>query len=115
MGTSSTSFKSGSHHPRWQGGVRVVHNGTDYLRISAGPLKGKYVHQIVMEAKLGRPLSPGEEVEHCDGDGLNCAPDNLIIVTHPENMRLMHKRRKRNKQSRATDFNPEEFVQYDQG
>jgi HNH endonuclease len=66
-----------------------------YLRISAGPLRGRYVHDLVMEAKLGRRLNvETETVEHLDGDGLNPHPDNLIVVTREENSRLRHEREK---------------------
>lgn len=64
-----------------------------YLRISAGPMRGKYVHIVVMEAKLGRPLQPGEFVDHKDGNGLNPHPDNLEVVTLAENNRRMARRR----------------------
>lgn len=63
-----------------------------YLRISAGPLRGKYVHTLIMEAKLGRKLRKDETVEHRDGNGLNCAIRNLTVVSRPENSRLMRKR-----------------------
>jgi hypothetical protein len=57
-----------------------------YLRITSGPCKGKYVHTLVMEAKLGRELEPWEQVEHEDGDGLNDRWTNLVLTTdesHP--------------------------------
>src|SRR6185437_15159882 len=63
-----------------------------YLRISAGPLRGKYVHTLVAEAKIGRKLTRDETVEHQDGDGLNPSPDNLIVVTRPENTKRIHRR-----------------------
>lgn len=57
-----------------------------YLRITSGPCKGKYVHTLVMEAKLGRELEPWEQVEHVDGNGLNDRWTNLVLTTdenHP--------------------------------
>jgi hypothetical protein len=68
----------GSFHGRWKGGTYV--NDAGYLRISAGPLRGEYVHIIVAEAKIGRPIDPlVEEVHHVDENKLNCAPDNLEV------------------------------------
>lgn len=49
------------------------------LRISAGPLRGVYVDQLVLEA---------------DGNSLNCRPENLLEVTGPQNTKLMWQRRK---------------------
>jgi hypothetical protein len=65
-------------HSRWKGGVNV--NSDGYLRISAGPLRGVYVHRLVLEAKLGRKLEAEEEVHHINGDRLDCRPDNLEVA-----------------------------------
>ena len=80
------------------GGVSVnkMHCGTRYLRIRSGPLKDEYVHILVAEAKIGRKLLPDETVDHLDGDGLNCAPENLEVVSLEENARRMHERHERN-------------------
>jgi hypothetical protein len=75
--------------------INRVQGGMKYLRIKAGPMRDKYVHILIAEAKLGRKLRPDETVEHRDGNGLNCDPDNLIVVTRSENTRLMHERRSR--------------------
>ena len=64
-----------------------------YIRVSAGPQRDKYVHDLIMEAKLGRPLAKHETVEHRDGNGLNNDPANLELMTRPENTRAMLKRR----------------------
>lgn len=53
-----------------------------------------YVHQLVAEAKLGRPLRANESVEHLNGNYLDNSPDNLLVVTLAENTRLMHLRRR---------------------
>lgn len=66
-----------------------------YLRISAGPLTGVYVHTLIMEAKIGRKLKPWEQVEHKDGDGLNDRPDNLELTTDEEHPALTRQRIRR--------------------
>jgi hypothetical protein len=65
--------------PSFSGGVSEHDNG-GYLRIMAGPLRKKYVHVLVAEAKLGRKLRRDEHVHHKDGDTRNPAPDNLLVI-----------------------------------
>lgn len=66
-----------------------------YLLVRAGPQRGRYVHDLIMEAKLGRLLERDETVEHKDGNGLNVDPDNLIVVTKRVNTHLRHQREQR--------------------
>jgi|SRR5262252_9165107 len=65
---------------------------TKYLRVTAGPQRGQYVHDLIAEARLGRKLEGDETVEHKDGDGLNVDPGNLIVVTKRVNTELRHSR-----------------------
>jgi hypothetical protein len=82
-----------------------------YIRISAGPQRGKYVHDLIAEAKLGRPLEGDETAEHKDGNGLNVDPDNIIVVTRSVNTRLRHIREKK---ARAAEAGQEEIPWTDQ-
>lgn len=50
-----------------------------YPRLTAGPLRGQYIHRVVAEALLGRKLKKDEQVHHRDGDKLNCQWSNIII------------------------------------
>lgn len=59
-----------------------------YLRICAGPQRDKYLHRIVAEAMLLRPLLPGEAVDHIDGDPMNNHPSNLRVMTIRMNTRI---------------------------
>jgi hypothetical protein len=49
---------------------------------------GRHEHRVVAEAKLGRPLRPGEIVHHIDNNKLNNHPDNLAVMTQSEHIRL---------------------------
>jgi hypothetical protein len=51
-----------------------------YPRVTAGPLRNKYVHRIVAAALIGRELERSEEVHHKDGDRRNFNWDNLIVL-----------------------------------
>lgn len=51
-------------------------------------VKGKsiFLHQAVLETKLGNKLEKGQLVDHVDGDGLNCQRNNLRLATHSQNL-----------------------------
>ncbi len=51
-----------------------------YPRVTAGPLRHKYIHRIVAAALLGRELTKDEEVHHKDGDSRNFNWDNLLVL-----------------------------------
>lgn len=72
--------KKGADHPNWKGGVTVDDKG--YLRITAGPLRNRRVHDVVMEGVLGRPLASHEDVHHKDEDKLNPHWSNLEVLDH---------------------------------
>lgn len=46
-----------------------------------------YLHRVIMERVLGRPLEKGEMVDHISGDSLDNRRENLRLATHAENMR----------------------------
>jgi hypothetical protein len=73
----SMAYARGERHGRWSGGVST--NGAGYLRIKAGRLRGVYVHNLVMAAKLGRDLDEDEEVHHINGDRADPRPGNLEV------------------------------------
>jgi hypothetical protein len=70
----------GRYRHRERDGFGVYVDDSGYLRISAGPLRGKRVHVIVAEAKIGRKLERDEQVHHIDGDKLNCDSANLTVM-----------------------------------
>lgn len=96
--TSGTRLSYPKGKTRKDGGERKQ----KYLRISAGPQRGTYVHVAIMEAVLGRKLEKDETVEHLDGNGLNVGwgkdgKFNLKVVSRKMNTRLRTQRLAREK------------------
>ena len=42
---------------------------------------GHHEHRRIAEAMIGRPLRAGEVVHHLDGNKLNNAPSNLVVLS----------------------------------
>ena len=70
----------GTDHWNFKGGY-IGRNGYRYLSIM-----GKIImeHRHVMEQILERPLTKNEVVHHIDGNRLNNAPENLVVMTRQE-------------------------------
>lgn len=67
-------------------GVSVKPNG--YVEYTRGPHKGRLVHVVSMEKRLGRRLQKDEVVHHIDGNRQNNADDNLALCTRSGHNRL---------------------------
>ena len=67
-------------------GFSVKPNG--YAEVTRGPNKGRGLHRVVAEQKIGRRLRGDEVVHHLDGNPLNNEPGNLEVMTHSEHCRL---------------------------
>lgn len=76
-----------------------------YVRVTSGPQRNRYVHHLVMEARLGRRLLPGEEVDHIDGNTLNNDYTNLQLMTASEHAKKT--RRQAVEKRRAKHREPE--------
>ena len=63
-----------------------IHKG--YARFTRGEHKGRLVHIVVMEKRIGRALKTDECVHHIDGDKLNNDVNNLALLTVSAHARL---------------------------
>lgn len=52
-----------------------------------GRLTSQYLHRVIGERMVGRPLRSGEEIDHIDGNSLNNTRRNLRVCTRTENTR----------------------------
>lgn len=59
----------------------------------AGRSHLEYLHRRVLALELGRPLAPGERVDHRNGDGLDNRAVNLRLATRSQNAHNAGKRR----------------------
>lgn len=89
--TQRSGPRSGTAHPEWKGGRRLVGRYW-YVYCPEHPYttKQRYVaeHRLVMEQKLRRYLHPNEVVHHRDGNPQNNHPDNLeVFQTNAEHLR----------------------------
>lgn len=65
-----------------------------YLRVCAGPQRDEYVHRLIAEALMRRPLKPHETVDHKDQNSLNCHPCNIQVLSWSDHGKLSNARRK---------------------
>jgi len=58
-----------------------------YRQIYSPKISTVYIHRVIMERILNRPLSKGEVVDHVNGDVLDNTRINLRLATQKENSR----------------------------
>lgn len=67
-------------------GVRVTSNG--YIEATRGEHKGRLIHNVVMEQRIGRPLFYDECVHHINRDKKDNSIDNLALMTRSAHAKL---------------------------
>jgi len=60
------------------GDTRTALNGYQYVRTDK---RWELSHRLVLQEKLGRPVSSDERVRFLDGDRTNLDPENLEVYT----------------------------------
>jgi hypothetical protein len=90
-------WKVGENHHNWKGGTKTRPDG--YIRESK---TDKYIHRLVMEKHLGRPLLSTEHIHHIDGNPKNNDISNLKIVSNSEHRKLENKIAPRNQHGQYT-------------
>jgi hypothetical protein len=77
-------------------GTRINTNG--YVEYTVGPNKGRSVHDVMMEERIGRRLREDEIVHHVDEDKQHNDWDNLALMTRVAHARLHARERLLSKQ-----------------
>lgn len=67
-------------------GISLKPNG--YFEYTRGHHKGRLVHVVVMEKRIGRRILPDECVHHIDGNKQNNNENNLALLTKSAHARL---------------------------
>lgn len=67
-------------------GMSLKPNG--YVEYTRGPNKGRGVHVVMIEEKIGRKLNADECVHHIDGVPSNNSLDNLALMTRAAHAKL---------------------------
>lgn len=84
-------------------GLTLTQSG--YLAFTIGPHVRRYVHVVVMESYVGRPIADDEEVHHIDGNKLNNTLSNLVLMSESDHQRCHMKQRIRDTKGRMTTSN----------
>lgn len=71
----------------WDSHRKPILNKNGYLTLTIGN-KRKYVHRMVMEEYLGRPLKENEQIHHINGDKTDNRIENLELLTATEHKKL---------------------------
>lgn len=88
----------------WKGGRSIASTGYVLIRVGVrhhlADVRGyAYEHRLVAEKKLGRPLKPGEQVHHIDGNKQNNDPDNIEVMPSIAHHRFKERKKESNRRT----------------
>ena len=87
-------IKSGRQAWGQENGTGFSVKPSGYIEHTRGEHKGRSVHVVIMEERIGRRLADDEVVHHIDGDRSNNNINNLALMTRSGHARL-HRREQR--------------------
>lgn len=93
----------------WKGGRSVASNGYILIRVGCShPLADvrgyAYEHRLVVSEKIGRLITPEEQVHHINGNKADNRPENLEVLSFAEH-RVMHRKKEDNLRRLPNELN----------
>jgi hypothetical protein len=88
-GSLKTAFKKGTVPPNYKpvGSERTSKDGYIEIKVGEGMRQWRLKHRVVYEQHFGK-IPKGYNVEFKDRNRLNISPENLVLRTRKENMKL---------------------------
>lgn len=77
--------------------INFANAGAKNQRVS-----GKVLYRQIVEFNTGRVLNSTDEVHHIDGNHTNNSPENLLVVSRKEHMKIHARQKKRDEHGRFT-------------
>lgn len=88
--SDETKKKISQSRLKWaeKNAIGISYKTNGYAEFTNGKNKGRGVHVVIIEQKIGRKLFSNEVVHHIDGNKHNNDVDNLQLMTRSEHSKL---------------------------
>ncbi len=81
-------YQRGTLGTNWRGGKFTDSTGRTWIFQDNAQKRYQYEYRLMVEAMIGRPLASGEVVHHINGNPSDNSPENLLVMSNREHVRL---------------------------